>query len=812
MKSLYRLSLAGMISVYMSQGALAQPMTTGINLNDGSYQGRVGRELKLQLTAMSDDVVIDIDGRVDEAVWSQLPTFSGMGVVEPETLAPAPYDTRLRVFYNSRGIYMSAEMDQPPETLVRRISARDNRELTRDRLSITLDTSGEGQFGYWVSLALGDNQMDGTILPERQYNSQWDGAWYGATAETATGWSAEYYIPWGQLAMPFREGTREIGFYAERVVAHLNQNYAWPAIAKSDAIFLSNFPLLQLEGVNPRQQWSLFPSVASTYDEIDNAWTHRTGVDLFWRPSSNFQMTATLNPDFGSAEADDVDVNLTASETFFPEKRLFFQEGQEVFNTSARSNGSTGKRFTILNTRRIGGRPRAPQLPTGVGLSARERLQNADLLGAVKATGQAGSFRYGVLAASEDDTRFRGNDGNRYEQSGRDFTAFRLLYEDQGGGAAYRGLGYIGTLVAHSQSDAQVHAVDYKYLTQGGVWNFDGQVVTSDSDQKGQGYGAFTDIIYTPRVGFKHTLNLTYLDDTIDINDFGYQERNNVWEAWYRFEWVKTGLTRVRDIRVNPFLRYEENLDGDRTNNAIPVLSTTITLNNLDRVNLNFQHFPKRYDDLNSFGNGAFATRERTNFSASYSTNAAAAVSYNFGAGRSTEFAGGYSERYDAGITWRPVPNFSMSGGLTYQDRDGWLLHQGGQDFTTFQTDQWETSFKMEYFISARQQLTMGLQWVGIKAEEDRFFILPKDAPTRNRDLVEGAKPPGPTDSFSISNMNFQVRYRWEIAPLSDLFVVYSRAGNQRRTLLNFGDQFTNVWEEPLDSKLVIKLRYRLGT
>jgi hypothetical protein len=153
-----------------------------------------------------------------------------------------------------------------------------------------------------------------------------------------------------------------------------------------------------------------------------------------------------------------------------------------------------------------------------------------------------------------------------------------------------------------------------------------------------------------------------------------------------------------------------------------------------------------------------------------------------------------------------------LSGEVEYQDRDGWLLHQSGQDFTTFETSQWETGVKMEYFISARQQLTMGLQWVGIKAEEDRFFILPKDAPTRSRDLVEGAKPLGPTDSFSISNMNFQVRYRWEIAPLSDLFVVYSRAGNQRRSLLNFGDQFDNVWGEPLDSQLVIKLRYRLGT
>ena len=118
-----------------------------------------------------------------------------------------------------------------------------------------------------------------------------------------------------------------------------------------------------------------------------------------------------------------------------------------------------------------------------------------------------------------------------------------------------------------------------------------------------------------------------------------------------------------------------------------------------------------------------------------------------------------------------------------------------------------------EYFISAKQQLTAGLQWVGIRAREDRFFILPNDAPSKNRDLIEGSKPPGPTDSFSISQMNFQLRYRWEIAPLSDLFVVYTRNANNRANgLVPFNDQFDGAWTDPLISQLVIKLRYRLGT
>lgn len=807
MRSIVHLTIAGLLAIPFSQLAAAQP----INAAATETVPRLGAETRLPLQRLPDDVDIRLDGNLDDSAWQGLTEYTGFGVVEPETLAPAPYRTRLRVFYNDRGIYIGVDMEQPSDTLVRRITARDNREVNRDRVSITLDSSGEGQYGYWVSLALGDNQLDGTILPERQYNSQWDGAWYGATSETANGWSAEFYIPWGQLAMPSRDEDREIGFYAERVVAHLNQNWSWPAIAKSDPVFLSNFPRMQLDGVNPTQQWSLFPSVASTYDEIDSEWRHRTGADIFWRPSTNFQMTATINPDFGSAEADDVVVNLTASETFFPEKRLFFQEGQEIFNVTSRANGSSGKRFTILNTRRIGGRPRSPDLDPGESLTARQRITNADLIGAVKATGQLGRVRYGLLSAVEDETRYNVG-GQRIEQEGRDFTAFRVLYEDAAGGAAYRGLGYIGTLVAHPDSDAEVHAVDYRYLTQGGIWSFDGAVVTSDSDENGQGYGTFTDIVYSPRQGFKHTLNLTYLDDTIDINDFGYQDRNNVWEAWYRFEWIKTNLGWARDIRVSPFLRYEESLDGDRTNNAVPVISTTITLNNLDRVNLSFQHFPKRYDDLNSFGNGTFATRERLNASANYSTNTALPFSWEVGFGRSEEFASGDSYRYDLGMNWRPLPNINFAANVNYQDRDGWLLHQGGQNFTAFETSQWESNFRFEYYLTAKQQLSAGLQWVGIKALGDRYFRLPANAPTRNRDLIEVDQHSATPGDFSISQMNFQLRYRWEIAPLSDLFIVYNRNANRRAGLFDFSDQFDDSWQNPLVSQLVIKLRYRLGT
>ncbi|MBL4820252.1 MAG: hypothetical protein JKY98_04555 [Gammaproteobacteria bacterium] len=706
---------------------------------------------------------IDIDGKINESAWAGINVINNMRVINPDTLEAVPYDTDMRIFYTNRGLYLSYDMEQPMDTLVQRISTRDNLRLTRDRVGVTLDTSGEGLFGYWMMLALGDNQLDGTILPERQYRNEWDGAWYGATAITDKGWSAEFFIPWSQMAMPLEDGVRHIGIYTERNVAFLDQAWAWPAIPRSESIFMGTLPLLELEGINPRQQWSVFPYVSSTFDEIDNSSNTEAGFDVFWRPSSNYQLTATYNPDFGSVESDNVVVNLTANETFFPEKRLFFQEGQEIFNTTPRSTGRNGKRLSIVNTRRIGGRPRPPDLPPGFSFTTRERIRPADLDGAMKMTGQSGRVRYGLLAATEDDSEFRLSD-QKFFQNGRDFTTFRMIYEDSVG-AAYRGLGYIGSFVDHPESNAEVHALDFHYLTSGGRVKIDGQVIASDSVDHGSGQGAFADIVYTPSQGLSHTVLLTYFDDKIDVNDFGFQERNNSREIWYRVEWINSDLSWARNFRFFPFLRYEENGQGDRTNNALPVMNMNITLNNLDRVDLGLMHFPKRYDDRNSFGNDTFEVAERTNYRIGYTTNPAKPVSYNVRFDSSGEFAGGTNLRGTAGITWRPRDNINLSGELIYNDRDGWLLHQEAQNLTTFQASQLRLNLNLDYFISAKQQFRMVLQWAGVEAEEDEFYYLPSDAITKNRDLIKVAKPPGPSDSFGLSQLNFQLRYRWQIAP-----------------------------------------------
>ena len=748
---------------------------------------------------------INIDGRVNELAWSGLRIYNELRVLRPDTLKSTPYRTDVRFFYTEDGLYISFDMEQPSETLVSRFTARDVLGVNRDYVSITLDTSGQGRYGYWMNLALGGNQVDGTILPERQYSREWDGAWYGATQTTDKGWSAEFFVPWSQMAMVKAENRRRIGIYTSRRVAHLNETWGWPALPRSQARFLNSLQKLELYDVDPRPQWSVFPFVSSTYDRIDDHNRYKAGFDMFWRPSSNLQLNATANPDFGSVESDDVIVNLTADETFFPEKRLFFQEGQEIFRTTPRSNLDSPQALMIVNTRRIGGRPRLPNLPSGVSLPSRERIRPTDINGAIRTTGQVGSIRYGVLGAWEDETAFATNDLT-LTRDGRKFGAVRVLYEDNHN-AALRGLGFITTKVAHPEADAIVHGVDFHYLTSTGLWNIDGQLLYSTVDDAGEGLGAFTDITLTPRQGVKHSLALTLFDDQINVNDLGFQIRNDIKEAWYSLEWIESNLTLIRDFTIAPYLRYQVNGEGYRTSFAL-ASNFDFTFNNLDRVRVIAAHFPKQFDDRNSFGNGTFEVASRNAFSIEYRTNTAKSVSLLGKIGYQGELVDGYSMETKAGVFWRPLSNISLELVVAYMNRNGWLLHQENKNFTSFDATQWQPTLMLEYFPTALQQFRLVLQWAGIRAEESEFYRLKDDGTA----LIPGPKPPGPTDNFSLSQLNFQLRYRWQIAPLSDLFVVYTKGDSRHAQLSDFETLFRNSWNNPLVDQLVVKLRYRFGS
>ena len=787
----------------------------------------------LLASALPDDLVVDlgeketvvlhripdngvrIDGVLDEEVWSGLPAYDEFVVIEPDTLAQTAHATRVRIFYDESGLYFGVDMDQPVETLIARLSGRDIRSLNRDSINITLDTSGEGRYGYWFGVNLGDTLSDGTLLPERRFSSDWDGAWRGASAETADGWSGEFHIPWGTVAMPDVEGNRRIGLYMSRKVAYVDERWGWPALPSTVPRFISALQSLSVEGINPRQGYSIYPFAAVTDDRIDGDLDYRVGADFFWRPSPNFQMTATVNPDFGAVESDEVVINLSATETFFPEKRLFFLEGHDIFVATPRANpnrsgvGNTGAPTTLINTRRIGGRPLKPVTEPDVEIPERELRSPVDLQGAVKLTGQSGRLRYGVLAAFEDDVKLdaeRNGSPIRLEAESSDYGLARVLFEDAPGGA-YRSVGVMSTAVLNDQREAMTHGVDGHYLSEDGRWKIDGQAYMSDPRDEETGFGGFLDFEYTLRQGVIQRFGIEYQDEYVDINDLGYLQRNDALRIRSAHVRRNSNVSWARDNEFDIRGFVQRNHDGVFTGGGV-FLSDRMDFNNLSRLTLRAGFLPEQYDDLNSFGNGIYRKEESASAGFFWKSDSSKPFSYGVGADMSEEQLGGDNTSGRVILSWRPSDRFSLFSSIRHVDRDGWLLHQEDRNFTTFDAEQWEVRFSTDYFLSAKQQFRLSLQWVGIRAREDEFFLVP-DTPG---DLIPVEKPSGPTDSFSLSQMSLQVRYRWEIAPLSDLFVVYTRLVDDAGPLKSFSDALSDGYDNQFGDFLVVKLRYRFGS
>ena len=101
------------------------------------------------------------------------------------------------------------------------------------------------------------------------------------------------------------------------------------------------------------------------------------------------------------------------------------------------------------------------------------------------------------------------------------------------------------------------------------------------------------------------------------------------------------------------------------------------------------------------------------------------------------------------------------------------------------------------------------MQWNSLKAFEDRFWEVDSN---RLEYLNPVTNPDSEADDVVISRLTFQARYRWEIAPLSDLFVVYTRGSNlPGNSFSTLQDLLEQAWNDRIVDSFAIKLRYRFG-
>ena len=372
---------------------------------------------------------ISLDGRLDESIWQTAPAVTSFVQREPNEGRPATQLTEIRFAYDDANLYIGARMydELGAEGVVSRLVRRDAHTQS-DRLTIMFDTFHDhtGQTLFSINPA-------GVRGDAFGHDDSWDPVWRAHAQVDSLGWTAELEIPFSQLRFP--RGTDQVwGLQIQRFVQRLNEVAVWSFWHLNESGGPSRFG--HLDGFSQIQastnRLEALPYAVSQVDvnggEVDeaNPFTgkaqsdYRIGLDLKYLLTSNLTLSATVNPDFGQAEVDPAVVNLSAFETFFPEKREFFIEGRGNFgfgNSWCQFCSNTSS-LSMSFTRRIGRQPQGGFLAQDVGEFA-DVPTASTILGAAKITGKTGAgTSIGVLGAltQRENARVLGTTGERFEQ------------------------------------------------------------------------------------------------------------------------------------------------------------------------------------------------------------------------------------------------------------------------------------------------------------------------------------------------------------------------------------------------------------
>jgi hypothetical protein len=394
-----------------------------------------------------------IDGRLDDAEWIGANVATDFIQTRPNAGRPSTQQTEVRVLYDDAALYVAARMyDTAPDSIVAQLARRDT-DVHSDWFFVAIDSYFDRRTAFGFGINPVGVKMDLLIFNDTEMDTGWDAVWEGAAQRDEHGWTAEFRIPLSQLRFSPPQADREHvwGVNFMRQIARSDEESLWVPRPPDNAQVVSLFGILRgLHDLRPPRRLEVMPYavVRATHAPGDAADPfHRTvdpfggvGADLKAGITSDLTLTATINPDFGQVEADPSVVNLTTTETFFPERRPFFVEGVDIFRFGiGLGDGDLGNE-SLFYSRRIG---RPPQGRLGGDFTSRPDYTR--IAAAAKLSGKtAGGWSIGFLDAitAEETGRFQagGATGEAPIEPLTNYAVGRVIKDFRDGRSAFGGI------------------------------------------------------------------------------------------------------------------------------------------------------------------------------------------------------------------------------------------------------------------------------------------------------------------------------------------------------------------------------------
>lgn len=437
---------------------------------------------------ITDGVVLD--GRLDDEAWAAATPITDFVQTEPHEAEPATEPTEVRVLFDDDAIYIGARLhDRGP--IASRLGRRDTYMVESDYFSVSLDTYHDHQTAFHFGVYPSGVKRDIAISPSGD-DATWDPIWDVATTIDATGWTVEMRIPLSQLR--FTPGPAQVwGIQISRRIARNRETAVFSFTPKSERGGVARYGhLTGLDAAPATGRLEVVPYAVGKAEflnvEAGNPFRGSAeyrgtiGADLKYGLTSNLTLNATVNPDFGQVEADPAQLNLSAYETRFGEKRPFFIEGAEIFRGGA----------NLFYSRRIGRKPQG-SLPDEA--EYHDSPAAAAILAAAKLTGRtANGWSVGVLDAvtARTEARYVDAQGRR----GRTVVEPRSNYFVARARRAYRnGQTTVGGMLTATHRDLETEALSDQLRSSAYVGGLDFDHEFADRTWLVRGHAAYSHIV-----------------------------------------------------------------------------------------------------------------------------------------------------------------------------------------------------------------------------------------------------------------------------------------------------------------------------
>jgi len=352
---------------------------------------------------------INLDGKLDEPAWQAAQPITNFIQSYPKPNEKPTEAMEARVLYDDAALYVGVRMfDSRPDSIAAQLARRDATGIYSDWIHLIIDSYHDRRTAFRFTVNPLGVKKDVYTSNDNNEDTNWDAVWEVATRIDSAGWVAEYRIPLSQLRFGNQGKERVWGFQLMRDIARRQERDTWNPWIPDGRGFVSRFGDLRgLIDVPTPQRLEVVPYLSSKFTRAPGSssdpFFHSTdvkpsgGADLRYGLPAGLTLTATINPDFGQVEVDPSVVNLTAFETFFPEKRPFFLEGSDVFQFGQINTQNDFGSQRYFYTRRIGRQPQ--RFAGGSGVQFFDAPDATTIATAAKVTGKTGPWTIGMLDA-----------------------------------------------------------------------------------------------------------------------------------------------------------------------------------------------------------------------------------------------------------------------------------------------------------------------------------------------------------------------------------------------------------------------------